>query len=147
MKPTFYIFLDIDGVLNGLEYQLTATEDPPFIDKSRLPILKEIVEKSDAKIVLSSSWKKAWAKGCTFDCVFQKAGIDIYDTTPTIGRKNAEISAWLNAHSEIESFVVLDYADCGWGELLPNVIITDPIQQRGLEKEHIPLALVILENK
>ena len=140
------IFLDIDGVLNGLEYQMSTTEEPPLIDASRLAIVKEIIDKSGAKVILSSSWKKAWVKNQGLDCVFQNAGIDIYDVTPTLGRKNAEISAWLNAHAEIESFVILDDADIGWGELLPNVIITNPIDENGLEEKHIPLALKMLSD-
>ena len=40
------VFLDIDGVLNGIEYQMATTEEPPYIDESRLQILKEIVDKS-----------------------------------------------------------------------------------------------------
>jgi hypothetical protein len=140
------IFLDIDGVLNGIAYQMSTTEAPPLIDVSRLEILKELIDKSNAKVVLSSSWKKAWVKGQTFDCIFKNAGIDIYDTTPVLGRKNSEISAWLSAHSDIESFVILDDAEGGWDELSPNVVITNPIQENGLEKKHIPLALEKLEN-
>ena len=141
------IFLDIDGVLSGKKHQISATENPPLIDVSRLEILREIVDNSGAKVILSSSWKKFWIKGCDFDCVFQNAGIDIYDITPVLGRKNEEISAWLNTHSEIESFVILDDAEYGWGDLLPNVIITNPDTEDGLEKKHVALALEILKVK
>ena len=140
------IFLDIDGVLNGLEYQMSAKENPPLIDVTRLEILKEITDRSGARVILSSSWKKAWTKGCDFDCVFQNAGIEIYDTTPVLGKKKDEISAWLNTHPETDAFVILDDADGGWNELLPRVIITDPLNEDGLEKKHIPLALKMLES-
>lgn len=43
------IFLDIDGVLNS---KGTSTLDDTYISR-----LKEIVKATDAKIVLSSSWK------------------------------------------------------------------------------------------
>lgn len=49
------IFLDIDGVLNGIEFQKSATGEPPIIDTTRLAVLKEVIDKSCAKIVLSSS--------------------------------------------------------------------------------------------
>ena len=140
------IFLDIDGVLSGLEYQMSAKENPPLIDVTRLEILKEIIDRSGARVILSSSWKKAWTKNCDFDCVFQNAGIEIYDTTPVLGKKKDEISAWLNTHPETEAFVILDDADGGWDELLPGVIITDPVNEDGLEKKHIPLALKMLES-
>ena len=35
------VFLDIDGVLNGIEYQMATTEEPPYIDESRLQILEK----------------------------------------------------------------------------------------------------------
>ena len=90
------IFLDIDGVLNGIE--------------------------------------------------FQKSCIDIYDITPVLGRKRDEISAWLVAHPNTESYVILDDAEGGWGDLLPFLVITDPLNSRGLEYEHIEKALKILNN-
>ena len=139
------IFLDIDGVLNGIDYQMAATEAPPFIDKSCLEILKELIDKSGAKVVLSSSWKRGWEAGRGIDLIFQQAGIDIYDITPNLGRKCTEITAWLKAHTDVESFVILDDAEGGWGDLLPHVIITDPTQERGLENKHISAALQILE--
>lgn len=63
-----------------------------------------------------------------------------------LGWKRAEISAWLNSHPETESYVILDDAQVGWGQLLPFVIITDPLTSRGLECEHIEKALKILNN-
>ncbi len=141
------IFLDIDGVLSGQKYQMEAVGDPPFIDVSRFEILKEIIDKSGAKVVLSSTWKTSWVKGEDFDCIFADAGIDVYDTTPALGRKNIEISAWLTAHPETQSFVILDDAAGGWGELLPKVVITNPEYEDGLEKKHIAPALEILEGK
>ena len=138
------IFLDIDGVLNAIEYQMSTTEEPPLIDRSRLVILKEIIDKSDAKVVLSSSWKKAWFPKCTFDMVFREAGIIVHDTTPSIGKKRDEISAWLNKHPETKSFAIIDDAEGGWGELSPYVVITDPLHTRGLESEHINKVLQLL---
>lgn len=141
------IFLDIDGVLNGIEFQKSATKEPPIIDETRLTILKEIIDQSGAKVVLSSSWKKFWKPHCTFDIIFQKSGIDIYDITPVLGWKKDEISTWLAAHPNTESYVILDDAEGGWGELLPFVVMTDPLHTRGLEREHIEKALQILNHK
>ena len=129
------LFLDIDGVLNNVEYQMNATEPPPFLDKTKLAILKEIVDKTNVKIVLSSSWKKAWQPGCDFDCIFKNAGITISDVTPALGFKRVEISAWLKSHPETEKFVILDDAVAGWGELMPNVVFTD--QNKGLQHTDI----------
>lgn len=139
------LFLDIDGVLNGIDYQMSATEEPPLIDKSRLALLREILEKRDIRVVLSSSWKKAWEPGCPFDCIFKASGIWIHDKTPALGRKCDEISAWLKCHPEVDRFVILDDADSGWGVLSPFVVVTDPINRRGLEREHIPHILEKLD--
>lgn len=138
------IFLDIDGVLNAIDYQMAATEEPPLIDKSRLVVLKEIVDKSDAKIVLSSSWKKAWSPQCAWDTVFREAGLSVYDITPSLGRKCDEIAAWLKEHPATASFAILDDAEGGWGALAPYVVVTDPLHTRGLESEHIEKVLQLL---
>lgn len=46
------IFLDVDGVLNSIEDRFSWTIET---DK-HLEILKYIVDKTNAKIVVSSSW-------------------------------------------------------------------------------------------
>ena len=131
------LFLDIDGVLNGVEYQMSPEFENSYIDKSRLPILKAIADRTGAKIVLSSTRKKDWVPGNPLDSVFTDAGISLYDKTPAMGRKNLEIAAWLSAHPEVDSFVILDDADGGWGELYPRLVPTFPVESRGLTEEHI----------
>ena len=56
------IFLDFDGVLNSDTYYEEHNWSAPFIDESRLVLLKRIVDATDAKIVLSTSWKMYWEK-------------------------------------------------------------------------------------
>ena len=63
------IFLDIDGVLNSVNTFKKRYEEHQKINKWTLEIdlkmlenLKEIVEKTDAKIVLSSSWRVFFRK-------------------------------------------------------------------------------------
>ena len=55
------IFLDIDGVLNSIGWvertKGTAYEDKE-IDPSKVRLLKQIIDKTDAKIVLSSTWRE-----------------------------------------------------------------------------------------
>lgn len=48
------IFLDIDGELTYAGY---SNEETHNIDSEKVVLLKEIVDATDAKIVLSSSWK------------------------------------------------------------------------------------------
>lgn len=60
------IFLDIDGVLNTQQTFMKIYEEwkktgerRTEIDLERVGFLKEIVAATDAKIVLSSSWRSA----------------------------------------------------------------------------------------
>ena len=57
------IFLDIDGVLNSRAYDRKRNWDElTNIDESRLPLVKNIVDETGARIVLSSTWKTHWDK-------------------------------------------------------------------------------------
>ena len=55
------IFLDIDGVLNTPSSESRCGEYIG-IDDDKVERLKQIVEKTKAKIVLISTWKKYWRK-------------------------------------------------------------------------------------
>ena len=52
------------------------------------------------------------------------------DKTPCLNysdERQFEILAWLAYHSnEVESFVILDDINSGWGSLSRNVVITNP---------------------
>ena len=52
------IFLDIDGVLNDGHHDATK----PIIDSKMVSFLAHIVCETNARIVLSSSWKHAWCQ-------------------------------------------------------------------------------------
>lgn len=54
-----YIFLDIDGVLNSNDWfeKNKDVDGLVEIDPSKLILLKEIVDCTEAKIILSSSWR------------------------------------------------------------------------------------------
>ena len=56
------VFLDIDGVLNSVAFDRERTNGQGNIDKTRLPLLKQILDETGALIVLSSSWRKHWVK-------------------------------------------------------------------------------------
>lgn len=137
------IFLDIDGVLSGVEYQMESTEETP-IDRTRLELVRSLADKSGAKVVLSSTRKSYWESGAGFDLVFRECGVVISDITPILGRKNIEITAYLKDHPEVEKFVIIDDAEGGWGELEPYVVLCDPIGARGIEQQDVEKALLML---
>ena len=149
------IFLDIDGVLNSLQYDLHRGEKDGIIDITRLPLLKSLVEKTGACIVLTSSWRRHWDKdeterssqGEAINAAFEKAGLSIYDKTPdeaVINGRVLQIKAWLKEHPEVSSFVILDDEYFGWDDLDAHVVKTNMRIGRGLEEKHIQLAEEIL---
>ena len=148
------IFLDIDGVLNSFKYDLHRGEGEGNIDITRMPLLKRIVDKTGALIVLSSSWRKYWEKednfdpiGAELDAVFGQFGLEIYDKTPflQIGSRAHEIMSWLEQHeSEVDAFVVIDDAFGGWGAITSNVVRTDARIGFGLMGTHVDKAIEIL---
>lgn len=83
------IFLDIDGELTYAGYENPNTND---IDPEKVRLLKEIVIATDAKIVLSSSWKCGYNKVTgekrkfyrTLETMLEIEGLSIYDTTEDI---------------------------------------------------------------
>lgn len=126
------VFLDIDGVLNDDMHELGK----PAIDSYMADILAYIICQTDAHIVLSSSWKEAWARFAENgyepqskrddDLVLLKRLLDRNDLvieggTPTWGSGPAarphEIRAWLLTHPNVRSFVILDdddFWEFGW---------------------------------
>lgn len=147
------VFLDIDGVLNSRAYDRERTPEDGNIDVTRLPLLRQLIERTDAKVVLTSSWREHWDPlGAQTDAVGEALaatllchGVPLYDRTPAIGNdRPAEISAWLADHPAVESFVILDDSKLGWGALDDFVVKTDYRIGRGLEPRHIAAALAVL---
>ena len=102
------IFLDIDGVLN--------TNSDREISNDKLKLLSELVSKTGAEIVLSSSWRNWWnhPKTNTPDSFITKwknqfldNNISITLTTELECPKNLSIEKFIIQH-DIKSFVVLD---------------------------------------
>jgi hypothetical protein len=147
------VFLDIDGVLNSHAYDRERAPGEGNIDVTRLPLLRELIERTDAKVVLTSSWREHWdplgaqtdAVGEALAATFLRHGVPLYDRTPALdNNRPAEISAWLADHPAVERFVILDDIKLGWGALDAYVVKTDYRIGRGLELHHIAAALAVL---
>lgn len=111
------IFLDFDGVLNSAKYLLSCGDCGMAIDSTRMVLLRRIVDATNAKIVLSTSWREHWEKdlakcdstGALINSIFSKHGLQIWDKTPQLHtRREIEIKSWLDRHPEVKNFVVLD---------------------------------------
>ena len=115
------IFLDIDGVLNVIPQgydRYGAIFHQHFVDN-----LKELVDKTGAKIVVSSSWRLAktveWFKEMW---MYRKLPGEVVDITPDLAFKRkdlsfdywqsvprgSEIDRWLKEHIEVTNYVILD---------------------------------------
>ena len=155
------IFLDIDGVLNSDSF-FKAKEGSPemhpdapnyhenialeMFDPKAISLLNTIVEKTQAVIVISSSWRLAF----TLDdlrFILNKAGLiaDIFDKTDfkfSSTRYN-EINWWLRDHKDIDSFIILDDLEASWFySLQPYVVQTT--WAHGLLPEHVDLAITLM---
>lgn len=155
------IFLDIDGVIK---------EDfggAPFLDES-LSLLKQIVDETGAKIVMSSTWKTKYKNfvdnGYKTDIkdiqrlydALTKHGLSILDGTPLYRiektvRRPTEIKEYLCNAEDVESFCIIDDRDeFEWDELTENLVLTYlGIDENGkkiahLTAEHAQKAIEIL---
>lgn len=149
------VFLDIDGVLNSLAYDRLRDNGQGNIDRTRLSLIKQLIEHTQAKIVLTSSWRKHWSSdpalcdaiGCEINEIFLQHGLTIHDKTPTRADNDraAEIRSWLEDHRQVQAFVILDDIAFGWGkDLQDHLVRTNPRIGRGLEQSHVQKAIEIL---
>lgn len=125
------IFLDVDGVLNSEVWNQKhkiETENGFLIDEETIKLLSHFIKTSGAKIVLHSGWRFWFDKNFSpirkesenFKNLLDKNGLSFYDFTPDLTteeiRKNGkfslskpkEILLWLNNHSDISNWVVID---------------------------------------
>lgn len=143
------IFLDIDGVLNAEDDFGENKPNPHFsyhrgISDEKLNRLKEIVDKTSAKIVLVSSWKVGYEKyledkeneiGVYLTNKMKEVGLEIFDTTIKYdtdkgNSRGIEIALYLIDHKEIANYIVIDddeRIDYEKFNVLPHLIKTSPL--------------------
>lgn len=146
------IFLDFDGVLNTSEYRSIHGSSGAGIDRSKLPLLKKLVDSTDAKIVLITSLRECWDKnpdkcdyyGKVINSEFAGFGLEVYDKTPVLesGQREEEILQWIVDNPGIENFVVIDDGFLSAKFLVGHFVRTS--DKEGLEEEHIEKAIEIL---
>jgi len=157
----YFLFLDIDGVLNSAEFfygPLAKQERKSdrslehMLDPTAVGYLNTIVDATGAKVVISSSWRQVHRpsvirealkkRGFTGD-VIGRTGYRSDGDSGT--RRGLEIQDWLdieeNMTDEPRRFVILDDSS-DMGPLLPYLVRTT--WERGLCIEHVPLAIGIL---
>jgi hypothetical protein len=156
------IFLDFDGVLNssatfgrqtrGLIAHIPADEPGMRgLDPANAPPLLEILKRSGASIVISSSWRLCYTLEVNKGFLAQ-LGIDpalVIGETPRGGFdtkrgiynssiRGYEIQDWLTAHPGVTDFVILDDAN-DMAHLRKKLVQTS--DATGLTMQHVKHAL------
>jgi hypothetical protein len=109
------IFLDIDGVLNCKKTE-NPRKFPYVIDLELLDRLKGLAEQTEAKIVLTSTWR--------LDPIGRLAarhfGVPFIDCSPDMpeAARHKEIKTWLAENPDVDRFVVID-DECDGLDSLP----------------------------
>lgn len=142
------VFLDIDGVLNGLDFiddvfQKTQKKVPTFIvNPENVRYLNYIVQTAKAKVVVTSDWKTHKSIS-EIQEILDHAGFrgEIIGATPSDrGRRGQSIASWLHQH-QTECFVILD--DAHQLDPLSNFVVwVDPYT--GLQSKHAQKAISLL---
>lgn len=143
-----YIFLDFDGVLNSERWYARGRRDSlctgsaKSIDPAAVGLLNQLIDRSGARIVVSSTWRLAGLHSVRATLAQRGSIGRVVDVTPELGGpRGKEIEWWLrrNAASRI---VILD-DDSDMGDLLPWLVKTS--HQEGITEDHVEAALAILQ--
>lgn len=129
------IFLDVDGVLNSIRNLIKVYEQThkqhsgynyPF-DENCLENLCSLVEKTNSKIVITSTWRRH-EKGLKvlLDKLEEFNLSDkVIGYTPVLNKtRGEEIKKFLDTLNYKPNFIIID-DDCDMGELLPFLINTN----------------------
>jgi hypothetical protein len=119
------IFLDIDGVLNCTNTP-NPREFPYIVDPKLLKRLKRLLQRTGAKVVLSSTWR--YDPAGLFSA--KHWGIPFIDVIPDMPKRprRDEVLAWLKTHPKARRFVVIDDED----DELDQLPLFQPSQNTGL---------------
>ena len=150
------LFLDFDGVVSTFEKGWR-------LDDEKLSLLKEIIDETNAKIVVSSSWKVGYDDVDKFietlggrrksetiknnGNIFQWFCNNIYDITDSNGSwRGDEIQRWIDTHKEeIETYAILDDDSDMRENQLFNFVQTDGYE--GITSREVKLCIKILNHE
>lgn len=142
------IFLDFNGVLD-------THDKMDEINFDNLQRLKYIINKTNSKIVISSSLKNSYfytghlnKKLQSIIEKLEQVGIEVIGITPKADNREEEIKLYLEQHQEIENYCILDddYDMEGLKEHLVKLPSQMKEGQTGLNDSHMNMAIDILNN-
>lgn len=102
------IFLDFNGVLDN-------SENFNIVDPDNLAILKEVIDETGAKVVISSSIKNTYFYAGHHNRVMEylidvltENNIEISGLTPWLKNREKEIQDYLENNQDVEEYCILD---------------------------------------
>lgn len=122
------IFLDIDGVLNSMDWYKRRTRvksktwdeyHAQEFDPVALALIKRVISETGAKVVLSSTWRLS-KEGVKF---IKGLGIDILDVTPHLPRPTSTSVEYCERGKEIQAWIEKNIEDRG--EVVDRYVIID----------------------
>lgn len=125
------LFLDVDGVLNNDDwawemfnkYKIEVYRNN-ILYQPHLVQLRRIINKTGAKIVVSSSWRKIPSAYEDLKHWLKMYGMEVYSETPYVGGiRGDDIEAWLEKHKDVEEYAILD-DDTDMGQCYGHLINT-----------------------
>ncbi len=147
------VFVDFDGVLNR-ETDIAEEEaelwTAAWLEADLVARLERLVASTGAKVVVSSSWRQRRSLDELADILAERGYLGgVHDVTPRLPRteegekhvRAAEIAAWLTAHPEVVTWIILD-DERDLGPLAHRHVWTDP--SVGLSETNIEEARALL---
>lgn len=138
------IFLDVDGVLNSAK----ELSEGPF-SKISLNVLKRIVDETNAKIVVISSWRLLEFSRKILLSELEKYHLkeSVIGMTPHLpSNREEEIMTYLKSNEFPNlNFIILDDQVIEYQDLEEHVIKIDPYF--GLNEEHLEICIHLLTSK
>jgi hypothetical protein len=109
------LFLDIDGVLISEEYfkkKFSKQTGLSRFNPDSVSLIKALIEEFSLRIVISSSWRYAAIDKLMHELKINKLFDYLYYDwfTPVIhpAHRGMEIRLWLDLHTEVNEYVILD---------------------------------------
>lgn len=165
MKRMNALFLDVDGVLNSnLNKEIKRRNNQPVssyyisLPGDKLFKLRKIIDATDAKIILSSSWRlgglvnnPSYAQ-MNLERQLNDYGMSIYDITPSSYNRNrgVEISRWLEwfkmKMGYVPNYIILDNIIHDLLSDHKGHIVNIP-ESVGLQDRHVLIAINLLRKQ
>ena len=139
------IFLDFDGVLITREYHIIGEDGcTPYPHEYLINKLHQLIEKTGAQIVVSSSWRLYFTDEELSKIINHPViGQTIHDY-PKYKSRGEEIAHYLREHRDIDNYVIVDDEDDMLKEQAYHFVHCK--NHEGLTDEKIEEAIKILED-